>query len=176
MVSMVSGVFATEIEWPKGSFTVEKLADAVELAGKEKKPVAYIVMFRGEKQDREVRRERAKEGQDATKANELTEDFAKDCAKFAVVVNVLPVDLQKDPSPFSEKVLEAMGAALATGTVPAVVIADAAGELIFARGTSTEMLDDGRKIVREAKENHKLGKGMGYRDPAGDDAKEKETE
>jgi hypothetical protein len=162
-----STLCAAEIKWPKGSFTVEKLADAVKLAGEEKKPVAYLIMFRGEKPDRRERRERGEDAQDPSAAYDLTEDFAKDCAKFAVVVHVDPGQLGMDPSPFPEKVLEAMAAAIAPGTVPAVVIADAEGGLIFARGTSTEMQEDGRKIVRDAKENHKLGKAMEYRAPEG---------
>jgi len=171
MLAMAGALSAAEIKWPKGSFTVETLAGAVKLAGEEKKPIAYVIMFRGEKPERRERRERGDNAQDPSAAYDLTEDFAKDCAKFAVVVHVEPEQLKLDPSPFPGKVLEAMAAAIAPGTVPAVVIADAEGGLIFARGTSNEMRDDGRKIVRDAKENHKLGKAMEYRAPAGDEGR-----
>lgn len=164
-----------EIKWPKESFTVEKLADATAKATEEKKPVAYIVMFRGEKPDREARRNREKDEQDPSAAYELTEDLAKDCDKFAVVVNVLPADLQKDPSPFTEEVLASLSASLSLGTVPTVVIASPDGSKVFARGDSKEIQDDARKILREAKENHEAGKQMEYRKPnSGDDDEKKE--
>jgi hypothetical protein len=131
-------------------------------------------MFRGEKPDREARRNRDKDAQDPAAAYELTEDFAKDCDKFAVVVNVLPADLQKDPSPFTEEVLASLSASLSLGTVPSVVIASADGSKVFGRGDSNEIQDDARKILREAKENHEAGKQMEYRKPNSGDDKEKD--
>jgi hypothetical protein len=93
-----------------------------------------------------------------------------------VVVNVLPADLQKDPSPFTEEVLASLSASLSLGTVPTVVIASADGSKVFARGDSNEIQDDARKILREAKENHEAGKQMEYRKPNSGDDEEKKDE
>lgn len=167
---------AGTIDWPKETFLVEKLKEATELAAKEKKAVAYIIMNHGADVDKkERRRNKDDEGQGgANQANTMTEDLAKDCAKFAVVVNVQPNDLQKQPTPFTEKVYNAMGGALNAGLIPAIVIADAAGEMIFAYAGADEIQDDARGLLRDAKRNIKEGKEAEFKKPKKDDKKDNE--
>lgn len=151
------------IDWPKNSFTVDKLKEATELAAKENKPVAYIIMERG---DADKKERRKKDDANATSPVwELTEDLAKDCARFAVVVNVQPSDLQTQPIPFTEKVYDGIAGALGAGTIPGLVIADAAGAKVFAYATSEEISDSASKVLREAKRNIKEGKEAEYKKP-----------
>lgn len=158
-------LLAGNIDWPKDSFTVDKLKEARELATKEKKPIAYIIMERGD-EDRKERRKRDDVDQgDPSAAFTMTEDLAKDCARFAVVVNVKPSDLQTQPVPFTEKVYNAFSGALAAGTIPALVIADAEGGKIYAYAGAQEIQDDSSKILRDAKRNFKEGKEAEYKEP-----------
>jgi hypothetical protein len=157
-------LLAGSIDWPKVSFTVDKLKDANDLATKEKKAVAYIIMERGSSDDRKERRNK-EDNSSASPVWKMTEDLAKDCSRFAVVVNVQPSDLQTNPPPFTEKVYNAMSGALGAGTMPGLVISDASGDKIFAYATSEEINDSASKVLRDAKRNIKEGKEAEYKKP-----------
>jgi hypothetical protein len=174
-VSLVCGLLsAAEIKWPKDSFTTETHANAVERAKKDNLPIAYIVMYRGEKPERAERRNRDKDAPDPRAAYDLTEDFAKDCARFAVVVNVTPEELQKEGAPFSNGVMKGFSETLGAGFIPVVVIADPTGQFVYAQGNATEMRDDARRLIRDARENHKTGKIIPDDKPEKDDGKDED--
>lgn len=174
-LSLVCGALtAAEIKWPKDSFTTETHADAVERAKKENLPIAYIVMHRGQKPERADRRNRDRNAVDPAAAYDLTEDFAKDCAKFAVVVNVAPEDLGKEGAPFSNGVMKGFSETLSAGFIPVVVIADPTAQFVYAKGNADEMRDEARRIIRDARENHRTGKLLPDDDAEKDDAKDGE--
>lgn len=165
------------IDWPKGSFTVDKLAEARELAEKEKKPLAFIIMERGTSADKkEERRKRREQQQGADAARTLTERLAKDCARFAVVVNVQPGDLQTQPLPFTEKEYGAFAGALGPGTIPALVIADARGTMVFACAGSGELSENTATVLRDARRNIKDGKEQEFKEPKEEKKERKERD